>query len=101
MTQSFDEWYFDAKKHNADGFTNREFYEAGAQSRQAEVDELKSKLEVAEKNLNNSFRTIKFEQQYQDELQKRTDRSLDLLKGKSIGEVYKAIRILKGEQNDN
>lgn len=42
---NFDEWYFDAKQHNTDGFTNRDFFEAGEQSKQAEIDKLKKMVD--------------------------------------------------------
>lgn len=86
-------------------------FEAGAQSRQQEVvqlqteiNELKSKLETAEKNLNNAFKTIKFEQQYQEELQNRIDdalKALEKLDGYDYnGNLDAVFLILKGEEND-
>lgn len=47
--------------------------------KQQEVNELRFKLEVAEKNLNNAFKTIEFEQKYQNEILKRIDKALDLI----------------------
>lgn len=38
---SFDEWYKEAKKSNDDGFSAKDFFEAGQQSKQAEIDKLK------------------------------------------------------------
>lgn len=69
MTQSFDEWFgkenpFNGNEDNEDCIWARRFmqlsYEAGAQSRQAEIDELQKRidkaLEIAGKKLNISFR---------------------------------------------
>ena len=42
--KSFDEWYREAKKLNNDGFSAKDFFEAGQQSKQAEVDELKREM---------------------------------------------------------
>lgn len=42
MTKSFDEWYTEAKKLNDDGFSAKDFFEAGQQSKQDEIDELKT-----------------------------------------------------------
>ena len=41
----FEEWYIEAKKTNDCGFTAKDFFEAGQQSKQAEIDALKSKLQ--------------------------------------------------------
>ncbi len=41
----FDEWYREAKKTNNCGFTAKDFFEAGQQSKQAEIDALKAKIE--------------------------------------------------------
>ena len=41
----FEEWYREAKKTNDCGFTAKDFFEAGQQSKQAEIDVLKAKLE--------------------------------------------------------
>ena len=40
----FEEWYREAKKTNDCGFTAKDFFEAGQQSKQAEIDAIKSKL---------------------------------------------------------
>lgn len=45
MTKSFDEWYREAKKLNNDGFSAKDFFEAGQQSKQAEVDELQKRID--------------------------------------------------------
>ena len=44
--KSFDEWYKEAKKSNDDGFSAKDFFKAGQQSKQAEVDELKKRIDV-------------------------------------------------------
>ena len=43
----FDEWYKEAKKTNDCGFTAKDFFEAGQQSKQAEIDALKNKMQTA------------------------------------------------------
>ena len=43
----FDEWHKEAKKTNDCGFTARDFFEAGQQSKQAEIDALKNKIQTA------------------------------------------------------
>ena len=42
---SFDEWYKEAKKLNNDGFSAKDFFEAGQQSKQAEIDNLKKRID--------------------------------------------------------
>ena len=48
---SFDEWYKEAKKLNIDGFSAKDFFEAGQQSKQDEVDELQKRINEALKEL--------------------------------------------------
>ena len=43
---SFDEWR-NAQRTQPDGYTERDAFKAGAQSRQSEVDELKKRIEGA------------------------------------------------------
>lgn len=43
MTKSFDEWR-NEQRNKVDGYTERDAYEAGQQSKQAEVDELKREM---------------------------------------------------------
>ena len=43
---SFDNWYVEAKKLNNDGFSAKDFFEAGQQSKQAEIDELQNKYDA-------------------------------------------------------
>ena len=40
----FEEWYREAKKTSDCGFTAKDFFEAGQQSKQAEIDALKEKI---------------------------------------------------------
>ena len=101
---SFYEWYKEAKKLNNDGFSANDFFEAGQQSRQSEIDEL-------QKNFNNALKTIEIQQRFLDDadaakeridsLQKRIE---DALKELEYIHFYKtqnsdnAIKILKGEE---
>lgn len=70
MTKSFDEWYREAKKLNNDGFSAKDFFEAGQQSKQAEVDGLQLKLSEDSRVLHN---VIDIEKKKCEELQKRID----------------------------
>ena len=47
MTKSFDEWMVDAES-----WSERDAYEAGQQSKQAEIDELQKRIDVLSKKLN-------------------------------------------------
>lgn len=47
MNKSFDEWFGEAKKLNNDGFSAKDFFEAGQQSKQAEADELQKRIDEA------------------------------------------------------
>ena len=47
MAKSFDEWMVDAES-----WSERDAYEAGQQSKQAEVDELQKRIDVLSKKLN-------------------------------------------------
>lgn len=46
MTKSFDEWR-NEQRNKVDGYTERDAYEAGQQSKQAEVDELQKRIDEA------------------------------------------------------
>ena len=46
---SFDEWR-NAQRTQPDGYTERDAFEAGAQSRQAEIDELRKRLAMYERD---------------------------------------------------
>ena len=51
---SFDEWYTEAKKLNNDGFSAKDFFEAGQQSKQAEIDRIVGIVTEAYKSGGNS-----------------------------------------------
>ena len=51
---SFDEWYTEAKKLNNDGFSAKDFFEAGQQSRQNEIDRIVGIISEAYKSGGNS-----------------------------------------------
>ena len=71
MTKSFDEWVVDAES-----WSERDCYEAGQQSKQAEVDELQKRI---------------------DEALHEADESC----GVSVDAFVKLNRILKGNTNDH
>ncbi len=81
--KSFDEWYREARKVNDFGFTDKDFYEAGAESRQAEIDELQAMYEK--------------QGLYAFELQKRIDKLIPLLERYNYAGW---IKILKGNQDE-
>ena len=98
---SFDEWYKEAKKLNDDGFSAKDFFEAGQQSKQAEIDELKMgnhNLSVMVAEAESYSEYWKYER---DKLQKKIDLVLDYIEPsdeishKAYRELYK---ILKGEE---
>ena len=74
--KSFDEWYREAKKLNNDGFSAKDFFEAGQQSKQAEVDELQKRIDEALKFANDAHSDL------------------------NIG-MLKMVDILKGNTNDH
>ena len=105
---SFDNWYAEAKKLNNDGFSAKDFFEAGQQSKQAEINELQKRIdELKMANHNLSVMTAEAESysdywKYErDKLQKRIDTVLDYIEPideishKAYRELYK---ILKGDQ---
>ena len=99
---SFDEWYREAKKLNNDGFSAKDFFKAGQQSKQAEVDELQLKLSEDSRVLHN---VIDIERKKCEELQKRIDESIyDLQHIESAmweEQVEHVLRILKGNTNEH
>ena len=95
MTKSFDEWYKEAKKLNNDGFSAKDFFEAGQQSKQAEVDGLQLKLSEVSRVLHN---VIDIERKKCEELQKRID---EALKWCEKGCVLKVMGILKGNSHES
>lgn len=100
MTQSFDEW-FDKNDVRilVERSTARFVYEAGAQSKQAEIDELQKEID--------SYKCIygKLELE-RDELRKRIDEAVLALEKKSTGlkglvdNYNKSLNILKGTTNE-
>ena len=96
MTKSFDEWVVDAES-----WSERDCYEAGQKSRQAEVGELQLKLSEDSRVLHN---VIDIERRKCEELQKRIDEALheaDESCGVSVDAFVKLNRILKGNTNDH
>ena len=75
MTKSFDEWR-NEQRNKVDGYTERDAYEAGQQSKQDEVDELQKRIEEALHEVNESC-------------------------GVSVGAFVKLNRILKGNTNEH
>ena len=47
----FEEWYREAKKTNDCGFTAKDFFEAGQQSKQAEIDAIIKWVEENKKSI--------------------------------------------------
>ena len=85
---SFDEWYRGAKKLNNDGFSAKDFYEAGQQSRQAEVDELKRELKFKDASIKNLKLQIENKQIDCD----ISDRKMDELQNK-YDAMYRAFTV--------
>lgn len=105
MNKSFDEWI------NGNGFNFRPeqydlykyLYEAGQQSKQAEVDELQMKLSEDSRVLHN---VIDIERKKCEKLQKRIDEVLDYV-GTDFEDYYTGVmtesihEILKGNTNEH
>lgn len=88
--KSFDNWYKEANKTKDDGFTNRDFYEAGQKSAQIEIDAMKEAL--------------LFQVQMLDEKQKRIDAAINYLD--TCGSccdvsILHLVQVLQGEKNEN
>lgn len=70
---SFDDWYTEAKKSNNDGFSAKDFFQAGQHSKQDEINELK----MANHNLSVMVAEAESYSEYwkyeRDKLQKRLD----------------------------
>lgn len=74
----------------------------------AEIDELKSKLDTAESNLKNAFKTIEVEHGFNDELLKRIDEIKKHIENEKWFDEYgdyhcsviEIIEILKGTTNE-
>ena len=98
---SFDDWYTEAKKSNNDGFSAKDFFQAGQHSKQAEIEE----LQMANYNLSVMSAEAESYSEYwkyeRDKLQKKIDLVLDCIEPsdeishKAYRELYK---ILKGEE---
>lgn len=113
---TFDERNY--KKSNGDDFDNwfvqdcYDHFEAGAQSRQAEIDELQRKLNLCEALRNNQFELLikiteqrDTSQKYVIELQKRIDEALKYVSESPLKDVSRKamlnfLDILKGNKND-
>ena len=96
MAKSFDEWMVDAES-----WSERDAYEAGQQSKQAEIDELQLKLSEDSRVLHN---VIDIERKKCEELQARIDgalKELELLNCYRTGNSDNAINILKGNKDEN
>ena len=91
--KSFDEWIVDAES-----WSERDCYEAGQKTKQAEVDELQLKLSEDSRVLHN---VIDIERKKCEELQKRIDGALKILDGMRHNGAYRAIDILKGNKDEN
>lgn len=125
MTQSFDEWWEDKYfTLSADIDEAKEIYETGAQSRQAEVDELQKKYDAmynafvvadnCRKEWHESYMSVRKGRDELkariDELQKHSLMLREAAKSWSYNEREKSIlisqaddldRILKGNKNEN
>lgn len=55
---SFDEWYKEAKKLNDDGFSAKDFFEAGQQSNQVKVDELQKRIDRAVEHIEDYYGVV-------------------------------------------
>ena len=100
--KSFDEWLDTTKLRGyMDENSLEAAYEAGQQSKQAEVDELQLKLSEDSRVLHN---VIDIERKKCEELQKRIDgalKELELLNYYRTGNSDNAINILKGNKDEN
>ena len=108
MAKSFDEWLDTTKLRGyMDENSLEAAYEAGQQSKQAEVDELR-------KNVNNALKTIEIQQRFLDdadgankiitsqldELQKRIESAMEMLEyNEYVDSALQALEILKGGVN--
>ena len=100
--KSFDEWLDTTKLRGyMDEHSLEAAYEAGQQSKQAEVDELQLKLSEDSRVLHN---VIDIERKKCEELQKRIDgalKELELLNYYRTGNSDNAINILKGDSHES
>ena len=103
MTKSFDEWFGEAKKLNNDGFSAKDFFEAGQQSKQAEVDELKREMlnKTNEAYADGQKSMRKMIKSNEDELQKRIDEAIAILSSKKKMYVDMVIEVEKALKGGN
>ena len=97
---NFEEWYLDNQQDAARDVLLGAF-EAGAQSKQAKIDQLNKKNSEEKRILHN---VIEMNQSKIDELQARVDEALhaaDESCGVSVAAFVKLNRILKGNKDEN
>lgn len=85
MTKSFDEWYFKQRYLGIEPIEHaRAAFKAGAQSKQAEIDELRKRIEKTERWVESNKRNIPLSEWhgYTTEEYVDADDLLDILKGK-------------------
>lgn len=80
MRSEFDEWYNEAKKTNTDGFSSKDFYNAGKLSVQVEMVELQKQLIDQGQRFNEQSQRVKDLEYWNAELQKRVDAVLEIAK---------------------
>lgn len=95
----FNEWM--NKKTPYGNISIRQAYKAGAESRQAEIDELQQSLDSERAEQIKSYSKISDLRLEIDELQKRIELALRLVKNKDcLNYLDKIETTLKGENND-
>lgn len=87
MTKSFDEWR-NEQRNKVDGYTERDAYEAGQQSKQAEVDDLQKRIDLA--------LDVIYKEKSAVECDKYIGVDADLI----IGIGYDLHKILKGDSHE-
>ena len=60
MVQSFYEWYTEAKKSNNDGFSAKDLFEAGQQSKQGEVHQLQTEIDELRKRISKVIHVLTY-----------------------------------------
>ena len=101
MTKSFDEWFGEASQNRlfweSPSKASKMGFEAGQQSKQAEVDGLQLKLSEDSRVLHN---VIDIERRKCEELQKRIDRAVERIEDYyGVVELSMIVDILNGEQS--
>ena len=101
MTKSFDEWFGEASQNRlfweSPSKASKMGFEAGQQSKQAEVNELQLKLSEDSRVLHN---VIDIERRKCEELQKRIDRAVERIEDYyGVVELSMIVDILNGEQS--